>query len=332
MSEINGHIKDDGFLKNEKKKRTELILPEGGGHIVSYHPFNSMQIIFFDVHSPKLPDLWKLGFRKGDSGKYLRTLICRHGSCEFTVNGKTGVLPEGQVMMDYSIGDDRRFNFIADHFTGVEITMQVDTLVNESAMLRMLRVVVENMCLPEDDIYNSDGYLFYYSKSTEQTLDKLLAGGLDGGDGVMLIALTIEIGHNLGTDLKAKESAGHSDVSEKQKIVAEDIYRCLTDDFGTKYTAAQFAEKYGVSDTTVKKYFKNVYGYGFKEYQTKVRMEWASDKLTTTKMKIGDISDAVGYAKHTKFSKAFKKYYGMTPLVYRRHYKIQQANRADNGK
>ncbi len=47
-------------------------------------------------------------------------------------------------------------------------------------------------------------------------------------------------------------------------------------------------------------------------------MEWAAEKLATTDMKVGDISDAVGYAKHTKFSNAFKKYYGMTPLTYRR--------------
>ena len=132
------------------------------------------------------------------------------------------------------------------------------------------------------------------------------------------VALTVEIGHNLGTDLKEISTDKHTDVSEKQLLIAEDIYRCLTDDFGTKHTATYFAKKYGTSDTTVKKYFKKVYGYGFKEYQTKVRMEWAAEKLATTDMKVGDISDAVGYAKHTKFSNAFKKYYGITPLTYRR--------------
>ena len=48
-------------------------------------------------------------------------------------------------------------------------------------------------------------------------------------------------------------------------------------------------------------------------------MEWAADKLSNSDMKVGEISDAVGYAKHTKFSNAFKKYYGVTPLVYRRN-------------
>ena len=54
-------------------------------------------------------------------------------------------------------------------------------------------------------------------------------------------------------------------------------------------------------------------------------MEWAAEKLTTTNMKVGEISDSVGYAKHTKFCKAFKSYYGVTPLVFRRNDKIKKS-------
>ena len=45
-------------------------------------------------------------------------------------------------------------------------------------------------------------------------------------------------------------------------------------------------------------------------------------------MKVGEISDAVGYAKHTKFTKAFKKYFGTTPLVYRRDEKIKRMKKS----
>ena len=333
MPEKVSHLKEDEILLIDRKKRAEYIFPDGSGRIVSYHPFNSMQIIFYDVHSSELPDLWQLGFRKGDSGRYLRTLICRRGGCEYTINGKTAAMPAGQVLMDYSVGDDMKFTFTTKEFSGIEITMQVDTLVNESSLFKMLRLVVESMYLPEEDIFDSDGYLFGYSKNTMQTIDKLLASGIDGVEGIVIIAQVVEIGHNLASDLKERSSGDRRQISTKQLYIAEDIYHCLTDNFSTKYTAAYFADKYGVSDTTVKKYFKNVYGYGFKEYQTKVRMEWAAEKLATTTMKVGDISDAVGYAKHTKFCKAFKNYYGVTPLVYRRTIKIRKADAMkENGK
>ena len=109
--------------------------------------------------------------------------------------------------------------------------------------------------------------------------------------------------------------------NEKHRIIADDIYQCLTEDIGTKYTASMFAEKYGVSDTSVKKFFKNIYGYGFKEYQTKVRMEWAAERLVVTDMSVGFISERVGYSKQTKFTKAFKKYFGVTPSEYRHNNK-----------
>lgn len=318
------HLKEEGLLRNDSKKRTVLTLPGDSGQIVSYQPFQSMQLIFFDVYTADLPDMWENGFRKGNSGRYLRTLIAKRGRCVFTVNGKQSVLAAGQVMMDYSVGDDKQFTFTTDSFTGVEITMQVDTLVEENSMMKMLRLVIESMGLPEEEIYDADGYVFNYSKNTGQTLDKLLSAGLKGKTGIVTLAQTVEIGHNLGTDIKSKQHGS----TEKQTMIAEEVFRALTDDFGSKNTAVQFAEKYGISDTTVKKYFKKVYGYGFKEYQNKVRMEWAAEALENTDMKVGEISEKTGYARHTKFSKAFKDYYGESPLAYRRLSRIKSVNAA----
>lgn len=309
----------------DSKKRTEVSLPNGG-RIVSYRPYESMQIIFFDVKSPDFPDMWQLGFRRGGSERYLRTLLCKSGGCDFTVNGVTQPLTAGQVMMDYGVGDDGTFNFTAESFTGVEIAFQPNRLVNESTMFKMLRFVIEGMMLPEEDIFDSDGYVFQYSKTTGQTLDKLLAAGLEG-ESIMILAHTVEIGHNLGTDLKPKSQTAN----DKHRHIADDIYRCLTEDFGNRHTAVEFAEKYGVSDTAVKKYFKNVYGYGFKEYQTKVRMEWAAEQLEKGDFSIGDISVRTGYSKHTKFTVAFKKYYGMTPSEYRRSHIRKQQSSARGG-
>ena len=77
------HLNEDELLREDVKRHTVLTLPNGGGKIVSYLPFKNMQLIFFDVNTSALPDMWKLGFRRGDDGRYLRTLICKSGSCDF---------------------------------------------------------------------------------------------------------------------------------------------------------------------------------------------------------------------------------------------------------
>ena len=163
------HLKEDGTLRNERKKRVEYTLAENGGKIVSYQPYKSLQLIFYDLHTSDLPDLWKLGFRKGSRERYVRALICQRGSCEFTINGKTDTISEGQIVTDYGVGDNLSFGFTTDDFAGVEIAVQ-ESLTNQSSMFRMLRLVLESMYLPEEEVFDSDGYIF--SISTCQTTSR----------------------------------------------------------------------------------------------------------------------------------------------------------------
>ena len=51
------HLKEDDALIIDRKKRVECTLPDNGGRIISYHPFKSIQILFFDISSPEQPDL-----------------------------------------------------------------------------------------------------------------------------------------------------------------------------------------------------------------------------------------------------------------------------------
>ncbi len=75
----------------------EIILPNGSGRITAFHPFKSLQILCYELRSPEIPDLWELGFRRGGNSRYFRTLVCRKGRCEFSVNGTTKPLRFGQA-------------------------------------------------------------------------------------------------------------------------------------------------------------------------------------------------------------------------------------------
>ena len=316
MTGNNKQLNSDNLSYVENEKHYTIEMSDGIGKIVGYQPLKNMQVLYYDIHSDDIPNLWRKHIRKSGKGQYLRTLICKRGRCEFVVNGVHGKLMAGEVMMDFGIDDRRLFKLSSDSFIGVEITMQVDKLVEENTMMKMLKSVIKSMKLPEKDIFDSDGYIFSYSKNTKGTLDKLLESGFGNKAGIVVLAHVIEIGHNLGEDLKNRKAC----LADNPRIIAEDIYKCLTERFYEKYTASFFAEKYGLSDTMVKKYFKQLYGYGFKEYQNKVRMEWASIKLTTTDMKVKEIAESVGYIRSSKFIKAFKDYYGQTPLVYRQNH------------
>lgn len=208
--------------------------------------------------------------------------------------------------------------FTADSLIGVEIVLRMDYVDNESILLRMLKSALRGLGLKETDFDRNQWYFSNYGEASEKTIDRLIDNCMSGSDSALIMINAAEIGYNLGNDYKGAESKERKYPTNPQRAIAEDMHKQLTENYGEHITAAMFAEKYGMSDSTVKNYFKNVYGYSFKEYRMKVRMEKAAELLETTDKKQVEIAMTVGYATQAKFIAAFKKYYHMTPSDYRR--------------
>ena len=161
-----------------------------------------------------------------------------------------------------------------------------------------------------------------FGKESGQILDRLLRNCIGGADAVLVLLNVAELGYYLGVDYHGGRSRERRYSNNIQKSIAEDIHKALTENYHMHWKAAMFAEKYGLSDTTVKSYFRNIYGYSFKAYQMKVRMEKAAELLLTTEAKIVEIALDIGYVSPARFISAFKKYYRMTPSEYRRINKL----------
>ena len=110
-----------------------------------------------------------------------------------------------------------------------------------------------------------------------------------------------------------------------QMEIAKKTHDLLTEDLSMRYSAKDLAQMFGISETSLKNYFKGVYGIGYRDYQKSVRMRTAADLLTNTKMKVLDISLKVGFKSQTKFSICFKTFFGMNPLEFRRKSRLEHS-------
>lgn len=319
------YLKEMGAVIDDEKKRVELEIktPDGDkSKIVGYFPSDSIQVIVYDIHSKEIPDLG-LDF-KGE-GRFLRVDFCKNGRCEFkSREGKSAYISAGEISMDFYIDNAGTFSFAADNYIGVEIIMQVDKVIKEIPTLAMLKKAIKRMDLPEYATSINSLYFIDASNDTKRTLDELLRYCFENYDCEAIIIKTAELGHNIGTDLSDSKAKLRTFTAHSQAIIAESIYRKLTDDYGTKWTAAVFAEKYGVSESSIKNYFRNVYGYGFKEYQIKVRMERAAELLVNTNLNIKEVAEKVGYMSRAKFGDTFKNYHGISAAEYRRNAKAEK--------
>ena len=91
------------------------------------------------------------------------------------------------------------------------------------------------------------------------------------------------------------------------------IHENLSDDL----TVASLAEQYYVTPNYLSRLFKRVTGEGCNEYIVRKRIEQAKSLLSTTTLKVGEISIMVGYHDMNYFSLAFKKHIGVSPVRYR---------------
>ncbi|WP_316630558.1 AraC family transcriptional regulator [uncultured Ruminococcus sp.] len=319
------NLRDFGVIFDEKKKRAELELEDNGGKIIAYFPSDSIQVFIYDIHTEQAPDF---GMDYSGFGRYLRVNICKSGRCEFiTKSGDSLYLSEGEFAMDYGTANDGSFRFDTRDYTGVEIIMQIDSVINELPILAMLKKAIKEMNLPEKDIKTSSVYFADTSANTARTLNELMDYGKDGADSSLIVIKVSEIGHNLGTDLFNSKSKLRTFATNSQTQIAQDVHKTLTEHYGDKNPASLFAERYGMSETAIKNYFKNAYGYGYKEYQMKVRMEKSAELLRDTNTRVSEISKKAGYLTASKFCAAFKRFYGVTPMEYRRTERIKKVNK-----
>lgn len=81
---------------------------------------------------------------------------------------------------------------------------------------------------------------------------------------------------------------------------------------------SMLAEEFGMSVSTLSREFQKNLGQGFLESLHRLRIEAAKYEIEHTNAPLSDIAVAVGYTNTLTMTRAFKKYLGCTPSVFRR--------------
>jgi AraC-like DNA-binding protein len=87
-----------------------------------------------------------------------------------------------------------------------------------------------------------------------------------------------------------------------------------------RFTLAELAKKYGISESKLARGFKHFTGHSVYDFQLHASLERSKDLLLTSDLSVSSIATEAGYQAEEAFSKAFKKEYGLSPLDYRKKY------------
>ncbi|SFA95657.1 PocR ligand-binding domain-containing protein [Clostridium frigidicarnis] len=106
-------------------------------------------------------------------------------------------------------------------------------------------------------------------------------------------------------------------VSNTLKPAIEYIYKHKSENV----TAEKAAKICHISSSYFSRLFIKEAGEKFSTYVSKLKIEWAKSILEETDMHINEISDELGFSESGYFIKIFKRYEGITPLLYRKYCK-----------
>ena len=133
---------------------------------------------------------------------------------------------------------------------------------------------------------------------------------------------TLELIHQLlNMEIRPPKTRGF--YTETQVALAKRAAKILSDDLRQHIPVRQIAERFSVSETSLKNYFRGVYGQNISTWLREIRMNEAARLLSATKRPIAEISDQVGYSNQGKFAAVFKKQFGLLPLEYRRSKRLE---------
>mgnify|MGYP000923249265 CR=1 FL=1 len=107
--------------------------------------------------------------------------------------------------------------------------------------------------------------------------------------------------------------------SYNKNYAVKRIVKYLNDNYNKKISLEQIAHNMYLSPVYISKIFKEETGESPINYLIKIRLEKARDLLVkSSDASIKSIANQVGYEDAYHFSKLFKKYYGISPLYYRK--------------
>lgn len=102
------------------------------------------------------------------------------------------------------------------------------------------------------------------------------------------------------------------------------IVKYLSNNYMNKVSLQDIAEKEFLSSQYLSYKIKNILGHGFNEFLNQIRVEESTKLLLDTDKKISEISEDVGFSHIRYYNKHFKLHYKLTPLQYRKKYKLKK--------
>ncbi len=275
-----------------------------------YEAFKYMHVCFFDISTSEIP---------GNSNNYHENLMqfnyCVDGRIELSlVDGFNVCLKEDDFCLSKEVAKTPFF-FPTKNYRGVTIYFDEKQFgIDNADLLSLFELDFQNL---SKKYLKDQSTVIMQTNSELRDVIKTLWENRESLSNFKLKHSALEI-INILLNFKVSSSEKRTYHTKTQAEIAKKAEKFFTENINEHIPIKTIAVKFGISETSLKNYFKAVFGENISEYLRAYRMGKASKMLMETKLSVGEISHLIGYTKQGKFAELFRKYYGHSPLEYRR--------------
>lgn len=291
---------------------------DGKGSMTFFSIFPGISIAYIFINSPTwpIPDLSE----HDDSLKAPLLLnYCVTGRCELFLDNNSFVyLKDGEFSISKKSAQ-KQYTYPLRIYEGLEFFIEIDTIsalapyINDVFNINVDKITDLYSLLDKTYISQCNENLKYILTKIWELYDEDAAHAI-----FMMKVYTLQLLELLLCKKHIPQTKSLTFFTATQVEIAQKTERIITADLKQNHPAWKLAELFSISETSLKNYFRGIYGQNISVYLREARMNEAAKMLEKTKMPISKISEQVGYINQSKFAAVFKLQYNMSPLEYRR--------------
>lgn len=276
-----------------------------------------MHLIFFDIHAHSLPG------EIAENAEFhpLQFNYCVGGRIELILDDDSYIyLKENDFCISRQSSQNESY-FPTKYYHG--ITMYFDPDFFTQANHELSELFELNLSrLPEIYFEKKDTYIAEADNEMKKILVRLWRL-YESQSAFHMKLCVLDLLHLLLDERNVSPEKTLAFYTSIQVEIAKKAEKILTADLKQHIPMKQIAQQFGVSETSLKNYFRGVYGKNVSDYLRDLRMSMAEKLLVETKLPISEIASQIGYTKQGKFAEVFRQQFQMNPLEYRRSKKLE---------
>ena len=261
--------------------------------------------------------VWPLA--QTETANILLLNFCLNGRCEVDLdNGQFAFLSQG-VMALGTQQVTEPYRYPSSVYEGVELFLDLDTLEQEPYCL-FLEAGIDLATLIRHFQAAQKLYLAQAPAAIQGILSELWA--LRDTEDIWRMKLGSA---RLLLELERQPYVPHPRIryfTLSQVAIAKEVHSILLSDLSQNHTARELAERFQIGETSLKNYFRGVFGENLSVWLRKARMRRAAELLRETELRVAEIAAQVGYENQSKFAAVFARQFGCSPLEYRRRARL----------